>query len=77
MNDLSQGNPIIKVENDFDLEGPPDGFIYINDYVPGPGINIPDDPPVGCNCQSSCYDNRNECCASQFGANFAYTPHRK
>ncbi|ODM96262.1 Histone-lysine N-methyltransferase SUV39H2 [Orchesella cincta] len=49
-------------------------------YV-GDGVDIPKDPPVGCNCgkgPTSCYDERaTKCCAVQFEYKFAYTKYRK
>lgn len=61
---------ILKVQNIVDLEAPPDGFVYINDYVPGDGIEIPDDPPIGCECEK-CYGKSNKlCCSAQ--SVFAY-----
>jgi len=62
--------PII-VENKVDLEGPPASFTYINDYMPMPGIEIPDDPIIGCDC-SNCITEKSSCCASSMGSEFAY-----
>ena len=67
--------PII-VENDVDLEGPPDNFTYISDYKVGQGITIPDDPLVGCECDD-CLDNKKGCCAANAGAAFAYYKHKR
>ncbi|KAL5015151.1 hypothetical protein ScPMuIL_009421 [Solemya velum] len=47
----------LAVENDVDLEGPPDNFEYINDYKEGEGIVIPSDPLVGCECED-CFETR-------------------
>ena len=68
---MSHGKPKITIENNVDWEGPPENFVYINDYVTSAGISIPDDPPVGCSC-SNCYDSKNGCCAAAFGVKFAY-----
>lgn len=65
MNDTSIENVPLKVENNIDLEGPPDGFIYVNEYVPSEGIMIPNDPPIGCSCEECNYRCKN-CCFSQF-----------
>lgn len=61
--------PIV-VENDVDLEGPPDNFEYINDYRAGEGIHIPQDPIMGCDC-GTC-NKTGPCCPHNSGAEFAY-----
>lgn len=58
--DLAQ----IKVVNGVDLEGPPIHFNYINSYIPGPDVVIPNDPPLGCECIIC---PKKKCCISQFG----------
>ncbi|CAG7819800.1 unnamed protein product [Allacma fusca] len=73
INNVSNGKPKITIENEVDWAGPPENFVYINDYVTSADISIPDDPPVGCNCSNGCYDNRLGCCAAAFGAKFAYS----
>lgn len=70
MNVTKTCHAVLKVENDVDLEGPPAGFIYINDYVPGKGIVIPDDPPIGCECHKCNGHSANTCCSAQ--SRFAY-----
>jgi histone-lysine N-methyltransferase SUV39H len=77
VNAITKERPFIVVENDVDFTGPPEGFEFVNDYVPSAGILIPCDPPVGCTCNDACYENRGTCCAKQFGAQFAYTKFRK
>ncbi|XP_064604960.1 histone-lysine N-methyltransferase SUV39H2-like [Liolophura sinensis] len=62
-------SPIV-VENDVDLEGPPDNFEYINDYRAGEGIHIPQDPIMGCDC-GTC-NKKGPCCPHNSGAEFAY-----
>ncbi|XP_023212048.1 histone-lysine N-methyltransferase SUV39H2-like [Centruroides sculpturatus] len=71
INTMSEICPVF-VENDVDLEGPPQNFIYITDYKAGDGIEIPDDPLVGCECHN-CYENQKNCCSMQSGGKFAYT----
>lgn len=63
------------VENEIDLEGPPRQMTYINKYKPSPGIVIPDDPPMGCECEGGSCELRNEktCCPSMNGQLFPYT----
>lgn len=71
MNGLSHDPAPIIVENLFDLEGPPDNFFYVNQYIPGPNVIIPDDPPVGCKCKTC--DRKSLCCSSLATFRFAYT----
>ncbi|XP_002734659.2 histone-lysine N-methyltransferase SUV39H2-like, partial [Saccoglossus kowalevskii] len=61
----------VKVINRVDLEGPPQNFMYINEYIPGPGILIPNDPLIGCEC-TNCFENSESCCPTLPGAKFAY-----
>lgn len=65
----------LHVENIVDLEMPPiHEFIYTNDVIPRDGIEIPNDPPVGCNCteENGQCSLKSECCPEQFDAQFAY-----
>lgn len=61
----------LTVENNSDLAGPPDNFTYINQSIPGAGVTIPDDPPIGCDC-TACNCRSKTCCGMQAGL-FAYT----
>lgn len=61
----------LAVENNTDLAGPPDTFTYINQSIPGAGVTIPDDPPIGCDC-TACNCRSKSCCGMQAGL-FAYT----
>lgn len=61
----------IKVENNIDLEGPPDFFAYLNKYIPQTNIIIPDDPPIGCSCRRNC-QSPEECCYEMSGCLKAY-----
>uniref|UniRef100_A0A2A4J9C1 protein-synthesizing GTPase n=1 Tax=Heliothis virescens TaxID=7102 RepID=A0A2A4J9C1_HELVI len=63
------------VENNFDLAGPPENFTYINQSIPGSGVTIPDDPPIGCEC-SACNCRSKSCCGMQAGL-FAYTANKR
>lgn len=76
LNRVSTDSAPISVENDVDLEGPPENFVYINDYKPGPGIVIPDDPVIGCEC-TNCFKEKSSCCAAQFGVDFAYFKYKR
>lgn len=59
------------VENIADLAGPPENFTYINQSIPGVGVVIPDEPPIGCEC-SACNCRSKTCCGMQGGL-YAYT----
>ncbi|XP_033127331.1 histone-lysine N-methyltransferase SUV39H2-like isoform X2 [Anneissia japonica] len=72
INELSGDGAPISVENNVDLEGPPKNFIFINDYKPGPGIFIPKDPIVGCECKN-CFAAEDGCCTHNSGTAMAYT----
>lgn len=65
INSTSTENAHLTVENTVDLEGPPDGFVYVNNYVPSDGIIIPDDPPIGCECEEGCVPRNKTCCFNQ------------
>nr|XP_012145504.1 PREDICTED: histone-lysine N-methyltransferase SUV39H2-like isoform X1 [Megachile rotundata]XP_012145505.1 PREDICTED: histone-lysine N-methyltransferase SUV39H2-like isoform X1 [Megachile rotundata] len=75
MNSITKGRPLIQVENLVDLEGPPQDFYYIDDYLPGAGVIIPDDPPIGCECKVC--DTRSQCCFTQHGKICPYTTNCK
>ncbi|KAK7865860.1 hypothetical protein R5R35_003976 [Gryllus longicercus] len=62
----------IKVENNVDLEGPPENFFYVNDYIPGSGVSIPDEPPIGCSCTVCSAETCS--CVKEAGTQFAYCP---
>ena len=55
MNSINKDPAGIVIENDVDLEGPPQGFTYINESRTSEGIAIPDDPVIGCECEN-CLD---------------------
>lgn len=71
LNAISTDPAGIFVENNIDLEGPPENFVYINDYKPMEGIVIPNDPLVGCECDN-CLENKKNCCVTGCGSEFAY-----
>lgn len=76
LNKINTDPAPIVIENDVDLDGPPDSFTYMNDYKEGEGISIPQDPIVGCEC-TDCFDEKKNCCAANAGAEFAYYKHGK
>lgn len=76
MNEVDKNQAPISVENDVDLDGPPDSFVYINDYMEGEGVSIPKDPIVGCDC-TSCFDEKAGCCGPSAGGEFGYYKSRR
>jgi len=66
----------VSVVNDVDLEGPPNTMEYINAYKASEGIELPDDPPLGCAC-SECKNGSSDCCPGQAGYDFPYTANGK
>lgn len=71
MNNIAKSKPLIKVENVVDLERAPQEFLYIDDYLPGCGVIIPEDPPIGCEC--TVCDSKTSCCYAQCDGNLPYT----
>lgn len=71
MNNITRGKPIIRVENLIDLESAPQDFYYIDNYLPGVGVTIPDDPPIGCECDVC--ETKSSCCFKQNGQSLPYT----
>lgn len=67
MNSITKNKPMIRVENLVDLEGAPQDFYYIDNYLPGAGVIIPDDPPIGCECDSCETGKKPGCCFAQNG----------
>ncbi|XP_034829156.1 histone-lysine N-methyltransferase SUV39H2-like isoform X1 [Maniola hyperantus] len=65
----------LSVENEVDLTGPPENFIYINESIPGAGVTIPNEPPIGCDCVA-CNCRAKLCCGMQAGL-FAYTVQKR
>ncbi len=63
--------PAISVENVVDLEVKPDGFHWVNDYVPGDGVTINNDPPVYCS-HSECTRDSVDCCPANADTCFVY-----
>lgn len=65
------------VENLFDFESPPSNFTYIKNRIPGEGVLIPDDPPVGCDCKNGCSFKEKNCCGKMSSSEFAYTAKKR
>lgn len=74
LNQVDKSKKLLVV-NDVDLAGPPENFTYINQSIPGTGVTIPDEPPIGCEC-SSCNCRSKSCCGMQ-GGFFAYTSKKR
>ncbi|KYM96478.1 Eukaryotic translation initiation factor 2 subunit 3, Y-linked [Cyphomyrmex costatus] len=76
MNIITKGKPTIQVENLVDLESAPQDFCYIDNYLPGEGVIIPEDPPIGCRCRRVCGTGRRpKCCFKQNNVkSLPYTP---
>jgi len=79
INEIDSASAPVQVINDVDLEGPPRQMQYINAYKAAEGITIPNDPPIGCECESCglSQDSKRDtdgCCPSAMGGfKFAYT----
>lgn len=67
----------LNVENLFDFESPPTNFKYIKDRIPGEGVIIPDDPPIGCDCKDGCNFKQKNCCGKMSSSEFAYTSNKR
>jgi len=68
----------VSVINDADLEGPPRQMQYLNAYKASEGISIPDDPFIGCECETCEIKHEKSCCSGGSGNfHFAYTKHSK
>ena len=71
INSKAKEEAIIKVENNFDLEEPPDDFVYINAYIAGNNVEIPYKPASGCDCDE-CGPRKKQCCGRQDPNSFTY-----
>ena len=83
INRIDSASAPVQVINDVDLEGPPRQMQYINAYRAADGITIPNDPPIGCECDhcgldQDSRDDSEGCCPSAMGGfKFAYTKFSK
>ncbi|ERL84297.1 hypothetical protein D910_01713 [Dendroctonus ponderosae] len=73
INKMDKSEAPISVENNADLEFPPDHFCYINDYVPTGNIEFSTIPDVHCECQE-CGPSNKSCCGKQLNRAYTYTP---
>lgn len=76
INEIANEEGILKVENIVDLEGPPEGFTYINESIATDGIVIPSEPDSGCSCDE-CGPKLKDCCGKQPYNGFTYRPRGK
>lgn len=63
----------LSIENTVDLGEFPTDFRYINAVIPGDGVCISDDPPIGCKCTGKSCSNRSQACEKAHEAPIAYT----
>ncbi|XP_033927708.1 histone-lysine N-methyltransferase SUV39H1 [Melopsittacus undulatus] len=61
----------IAVENEVDLHGPPQDFVYINEYKVGPGVTLTP-VAVGCECRDCLLEPVGGCCPGASHNRFAY-----
>lgn len=61
----------IAVENEVDLHGPPQDFVYINEYKVGAGITLTP-VAVGCECRDCLAEAAGGCCPGASRNKFAY-----
>lgn len=71
LNESATEDAVLKVENNFDLEQPPQNFIYTNIYISTGTLSIPDNPPIGCECFDCGYKNK-YCCGRFYSTSFNY-----
>lgn len=76
INSVDSSSTLI-VENLVDFESPPTNFTYIKDRIPGEGVLIPDDPPIGCECKDGCSFKEKNCCGKMSSSEFAYTSKKR
>ncbi|XP_058449464.1 histone-lysine N-methyltransferase Su(var)3-9-like isoform X1 [Malaya genurostris] len=74
INEFEPSSKIV-VENLEDLDVPQENFKYIKENLAGEGVEIPDDPPYGCECEQCGY--RSECCGKMAGSRFAYNSKKR
>ncbi|XP_049286221.1 histone-lysine N-methyltransferase Su(var)3-9-like isoform X1 [Anopheles funestus] len=65
----------IVVENEQDLDAPPNNFTYLRTNIAAEGISIPNDPPVGCECNPC--SGRSNCCGKLSEGRFAYSVRKR
>ncbi|GIY85008.1 histone-lysine N-methyltransferase SUV39H2 [Caerostris darwini] len=71
----SDGTVQVTVENNVDLEGPPD-FKFINDYIINENIEIVKEPVSYCSCEN-CHQSKEDCCPHSLDGQWAYDRYGK
>lgn len=66
----------VGLQNDRDLDLLPAELDYSTEMKSFPGVIVPDDPLVGCDCEEAC-SIRSSCCGIMSNSTFAYNAHRK
>uniref|UniRef100_A0A182QMN3 protein-synthesizing GTPase n=1 Tax=Anopheles farauti TaxID=69004 RepID=A0A182QMN3_9DIPT len=65
----------VVVENEYDLDAPPNNFTYLCENIAAGDISIPNDPPVGCVCNPC--TGRSACCGKLSEGRFAYSVRKR
>ncbi|GIY62760.1 histone-lysine N-methyltransferase SUV39H2 [Caerostris extrusa] len=71
----SDGTVQVTVENNVDLERPPD-FKFINDYMINENIKIVKEPVSYCSCKN-CHQSKEDCCPHSLDGQWAYNKYGK
>ncbi|KXJ69742.1 histone-lysine N-methyltransferase Su(var)3-9 isoform X1 [Aedes albopictus] len=75
INEFEPSSKIV-VENLQDFDVPQQQqFKYIKENLAGEGVDIPDDPPYGCECEQCGF--RSDCCGKMAGARIAYNAKKR
>uniref|UniRef100_A0A0P6IWW1 Putative histone-lysine n-methyltransferase n=1 Tax=Aedes aegypti TaxID=7159 RepID=A0A0P6IWW1_AEDAE len=75
INEFEPSSKIV-VENLQDFDVPQQqNFKYIKENLAGEGVDIPDDPPYGCECEQCGF--RSDCCGKMAGARIAYNAKKR
>ncbi|XP_066245707.1 histone-lysine N-methyltransferase Su(var)3-9-like isoform X1 [Euwallacea similis] len=72
INRMDKSEAVITVENNADLDFPPENFCYINEYIATGDIEISEDLEVHCECKE-CGPSMKSCCGRQTNRAFTYT----
>lgn len=70
-----EGCAPIEIENNFDLDLPPDDFSYITKCKPGPDVTIANEPAWFCDCLDGCFTETKMCCPNMNDSKLSYNRH--
>lgn len=70
-----EGCAPIEIENNVDLDLPPNDFNYISKCIPGPDVNISNEPVWYCDCKNGCLPEWKTCCPSVNRSKIIYNQH--